>query len=153
MAWLADNLIATLVWGGLILIGIELLLFRFNSLILFSFGVGALVSGTLATWRLLPNETQYIGLCMLLATAFCSLIFRPAYKELRANVDPTRAASDLVGYRFLLVDDVSDKHKAVHHYSGIAWRLRSQDAIKAGTWVEVTQADLGEFTIRPRPEL
>ncbi|MDM7859081.1 NfeD family protein [Alteromonas sp. ASW11-36] len=153
MAWLADNLIATLVWGGLALILLEMLLFRFNSLILFSFGMGGFVSGILADWSLLANETHYIGICMLLTTAFSLLIFRPAFKDLRASVDPTRAASDLVGYRFLLVDDVSDKHKAVHHYSGIAWRLRSKDAIKAGTWVEVVRADLGEFTIRPRPEL
>jgi membrane protein implicated in regulation of membrane protease activity len=111
-----------------------------------------LTSALLAYSSLISPATSSLVLCMLLATAFSLFVFRPSFVNLRSTIDNTRAVSDLVGYRFLLVDDVSESQTAVHHYSGIAWRLRSRDAIKAGTWVEVTRAELGEFTIRPRYE-
>lgn len=153
MAWLAENSVESFFVVGLLFILFEWLLYRFNALILFSFGIGLLLSATLAHTSLLSSDLATLSVCMLSATAFSLFVFRPSFVNLRSNIDSTRAASDLVGYRFLLVDDVSESKSAVHHYSGIAWRLRSRDAIKAGTWVEVTRAELGVFTIRPRYEI
>ena len=152
MTWFAQNIIESLLIVGLLCIVFEWLLYRFTVLILFSVGVGMLTSALLAYSSLISPATSSLVICMLLATAFSLFVFRPSFVNLRSTIDNTRAVSDLVGYRFLLVDDVSESQTAVHHYSGIAWRLRSRDAIKAGTWVEVTRAELGEFTIRPRYE-
>lgn len=153
MTWLAQYKLELIVLLGFAFIACEWLFHRFNKLFFLSFGVGLLVTAAFIKLSLITADYTAIGICSFVATVLFFYLFRPPYRNLRSVVDPTRAASDLVGYRFLLVNDLSTEQKAIHHYSGIAWRLRSKDAIKAGTWVEVVRADVGEFTIRPRLDL
>lgn len=101
----------------------------------------------------IPNTGLSALSTLAVSTCLSALLLWKSLKKFQSKVDDTRAVSDLVGYRFLLVDDVSLESKAIHHYSGIAWKLRSRDPIMAGTWVEVVQADVGEFTIKARYDL
>ena len=153
MTWLAQYKLDLIVLLGFAFIACEWLFHRFNKLFFFSFGIGLLVTAAFVKFSLIGIDYISIGVCSFVATVIFFFVFRPPYRNLRSVVDPTRAASDLVGYRFLLVNDLSNEQKAIHHYSGIAWRLRSKDTIKAGTWVEVVRAEVGEFTIRPRLDL
>ncbi|WP_100643577.1 NfeD family protein [Alteromonas facilis] len=150
MFGLTEDLVFACFIAGVLLIGLEWLIYRFNSLVCFSFGLGFVSAGGFAYFQVIPLGWASMLACMFVTTVFFLVAFRPSFKNLRSNLDGTRSARDLIGYRFLLVNDVSSAQKSVHHYSGRAWRLRSKDSIKAGTWVEVIRADLGEFTIRPR---
>lgn len=152
MFGVTEDLLLIFALIGIASIGIEWLVYRFNSLICFSIGLGFLFASALSSLQVIGNDWLSLFGCLLITTVFFLVAFRPSFKNIRSNLDGTRAARDLVGYRFLLVNDLNGAQKCVHHYSGRAWRLRSKDVIKAGTWVEVTRADLGEFTIRPRYE-
>ena len=45
--------------------------------------------------------------------------------------------------------DISAEKTGMHRYSGINWRVVSQDPIASGTKVEVIAVDVGQFTIKP----
>ena len=153
MGWFSENLAEALLITGMVLLAIEVVVLGFSTFVLFFMGLGALVTSALLYTESIPNTwlsaLSSLAVCTLLSAA---LLWK-SLKQFQSKVDDTRAASDLVGYRFLLVDDVSPESSPVHHYSGIAWKLRSRDPIKAGTWVEVTQADVGVFTVRARYDL
>lgn len=153
MSWISENLAESFLILGLFLLGIEILVLGFSTFVLFFVGISAVLTAALLYSESIPN-TWLSALSALAITTFLSaLLLWKSLKKFQSKVDNTRAASDLVGYRFILVDDISSDAQAIHHYSGIAWKLRSKEPIKSGTWVEVTQADVGEFTVRPRYDL
>lgn len=153
MSWFSENLAETLLILGLILLGIEILVLGFSTFILFFVGISAVTTAGLIYSDAIPNTWLSALSALAVTTCLSALLLWKSLKNFQSKVDNTRAASDLVGYRFILVDDISSDTNAIHHYSGIAWKLRSKEPIKSGTWVEVTQADVGEFTVRPRYDL
>ena len=153
MEWFSENLAETFLIIGLVLLGIEILVLGFSTFVLFFVGISAVFTAALLYSDSIPNTWLSALSALAVSTCVSALFLWKSLKKIQSKVDDTRAASDLVGYRFLLVDDVTPENAPIHHYSGIAWRLRSRDPIKAGTWVEVVQADVGEFTIRPRHDL
>lgn len=153
MNWFSENLAETLLIIGLVLLAIEILVLGFSTFVLFFVGVSAVFTAALLYSDSIPNTWLSALSALAVSTCLSALLLWKSLKKIQSKVDNTRAVSDLVGYRFLLVDDVSLESTSIHHYSGIAWKLRSREPIKAGTWVEVVQADVGEFTIRPRYDL
>lgn len=153
MSWFSENLAETLLILGLILLGIEILVLGFSTFVLFFVGISAVTTAGLIYSDAIPNTWLSALSALAVTTCLSALLLWKSLKNFQSKVDNTRAASDLVGYRFILVDDISSDTNAIHHYSGIAWKLRSKEPIKSGTWVEVTQADVGEFTVRPRYDL
>jgi hypothetical protein len=69
---------------------------------------------------------------------------------MQTQVDTTKVKSDLVGHRFVLVEDVALGLTPEYHYSGINWKLIASEHLVAGTQVEVIQADVGVFHIKAR---
>jgi hypothetical protein len=151
--WFNENLGESLFILGLILLSIEVLVLGFGTFVLFFVGLSAIFTAVLIFTESIPNTGLSALSTLAVSTCLSALLLWKSLKKFQSKVDDTRAVSDLVGYRFLLVDDVSLESKAIHHYSGIAWKLRSRDPIMAGTWVEVVQADVGEFTIKARYDL
>jgi membrane protein implicated in regulation of membrane protease activity len=75
------------------------------------------------------------------------LLWKPL-KKMQTQVDTTKVKGDLVGHRFILVEDVAPGLTPEHHYSGINWKLVANEYLGAGTKVEVTQVDVGVFHIK-----
>lgn len=153
MDWFSANLAETFLIIGLVLLGIEILVLGFSTFVLFFVGISAIFTAALIFSDSIPNTWLSALSALAVSTCVSALLLWKSLKKIQSKVDNTRAASDLVGYRFLLVDDVAPEKEPIHHYSGIAWKLRSREPIKAGTWVEVVQADVGVFVVRPRYDL
>jgi len=66
---------------------------------------------------------------------------------MQSHVDHTPASGDLVGHSFILSGDVEPGQTINYRYSGIEWRVKSDQALSVGTEVEVTVANVGEFTV------
>ena len=153
MNWMLSNLAESLLIIGLILLGVEIVVLGFSTFILFFVGIAALITAALLQLAFIPDNWQSALLSVAIVTSVLAMTLWSSLKKMQSRVDKTRAASDLIGFQFLLVDDVAPNKPSLHHYSGIAWKLRCKEPIKAGTWVEVVQADVGEFAIRPRYDL
>jgi hypothetical protein len=83
-----------------------------------------------------------------LLTALSAVLLWKPLKSMQTDVDTTKVKSDLVGHRFVLVEDVAPELTPDYHYSGINWKLITSENIVAGTRVEVVQAAVGKFYIK-----
>jgi membrane protein implicated in regulation of membrane protease activity len=61
--------------------------------------------------------------------------------------------SDIVGYEFVLMDDISRAMPGSHRYSGIDWKVEVDsssevDALAKGSRVVVVSVDVGLFRVK-----
>lgn len=147
MIWLSESLSGILIFLGIALLAIEMLVFGFSSFILFFIGLACLITGLLVFLGLLaPTLTIAFVVVAILSGLLAVLLWKPL-KEMQSHVDNKPASGDLVGHSFVLSADVAPGQTINYHYSGIEWRVKSTEALSAGTEVEVTIADVGEFTV------
>ncbi|WP_166422809.1 NfeD family protein [Paraglaciecola sp. 20A4] len=147
--WLSDNLGIGLISVGLILLVIEIAVLGFSTFVLFFVGGAAVITGLLMQIGVVEdtnlNATLYVSLFTALLAAF---LWKPL-KNMQKDVDPKKASNDLIGLTFMVATDISAERPGMHRYSGINWRVVSQDPIASGTQVEVIAVDVGQFTIKP----
>ena len=82
----------------------------------------------------------------ILSGLLAVMLWKPL-KDMQSHVDNTPASGDLVGHSFILSGDVAPGQTINYRYSGIEWRIKSDEPLSAGTGVEVTVANVGEFTV------
>tara|TARA_R110002153_G_scaffold11692_7_gene45068 strand:- start:1085 stop:1537 length:453 start_codon:yes stop_codon:yes gene_type:complete len=147
--WLSDNLGIGLISVGLILLVIEIAVLGFSTFVLFFVGGAAVITGLLMQMGVVEatnlNATLYVSLFTALLAVF---LWKPL-KNMQKDVDPKKASNDLIGLTFIVATDISAERPGMHRYSGINWRVVSQDPIASGTKVEVIAVDVGQFTIKP----
>jgi len=147
MEWITNNLANVLIIIGLGLLAIEVGVLGFSVMVLFFIGLGCLLSGILVFVGLLP-ETVVSALTSVAILSFLSavVLWKPL-KKLQNEVVESDVKGDLIGHSFILEKDISSQEHGVHNYSGIEWKIKSDDPISAGTEVEVIRADVGEFKV------
>ncbi|MBN4053806.1 NfeD family protein [Haliea sp. AH-315-K21] len=147
MIWLNDSLSGILIFLGIALLAVEMLVFAFSSFILFFIGLACLITGLLMFLGLLaPTLTVAFATVAILTGLLAVLLWKPL-KNMQSHVDHTPASGDLVGHSFILSGDVEPGQTINYRYSGIEWRVKSDQALSVGTEVEVTVANVGEFTV------
>ena len=141
--------------SGFLLLVIEALLFGFSTIILLFAGLGALLTGLLMMAGLL-NETWIAGIsCFGISTGIAGvLLWKPLSKLQDGKVTTRSHSSDLIGYQFVLQDDVSHMSNSNHRYSGVDWKVELDDgagvdSISAGQRVAVASVDVGIFRVKP----
>lgn len=147
MEWISNNLANVLIIIGLGLLAIEVGVLGFSVMVLFFIGLGCLLSGILFFVGVLP-ETVVSALTSVAILSFLSavVLWKPL-KKLQNEVVESDVKGDLIGHSFILEKDISSQEHGVHNYSGIEWKIKSDDPICAGTEVEVIRADVGEFKV------
>ena len=74
--------------------------------------------------------------------------------KLQDNNAPTQSqSSDLIGYEFVLQEDVSSTSPGQHRYSGVDWKIELDasadvDSLSAGQRVVVASVDAGIFRVK-----
>ena len=138
---------------GFALLAAEVLLFGFTTIILVFAGVGALVTG-LAMMSGLLAETWSTGIaCFGIATGVAgAVLWRPLKKLQDGNVPKRQHSSDLIGYEFILEQDVTASAPGLHRYSGVDWKVEPEtdadERMSAGQRVTVTSVDAGLFRVK-----
>jgi membrane protein implicated in regulation of membrane protease activity len=148
MNWAFNNLAESLLILGIFLLVIEVAVFGFSTFVLFFVGCGALVTSALLYVGIIPDTLLAAMFTTGLLTGLSAVMLWKPLKNMQNNVDTTKAKSDLVGHRFVLVEDVALELIPEYHYSGINWKLKSRENLVAGTQVEVVQVDVGVFHIK-----
>ena len=140
--------------AGFILLAAEALVFGFATIIILFAGIGALVTGLLMTMGVLP-ETWIAGVSSFgLSTGIVSiLLWKPMRRLQNDNVSPQSNSSDLIGYEFVLQEDISPMKTGHHRYSGIDWTVEldpsaAADSLPAGKRVKVASVDAGIFRVK-----
>jgi membrane protein implicated in regulation of membrane protease activity len=146
--WLTDNLAQSLIALGLLMLAIEILILGFATFFLFFVGLAALISGALIYAGIVPDTVSGALLSVGLGTVLFAVVLWQPLKNLQTKVETKRVTSDLIGHSFTLTADISPHLQSVYHYSGINWRLTSDEVLAAGTKVEVVEVEVGQFKVK-----
>ena len=139
--------------AGFALLAAEVLLFGFTTIIFLFAGLGAIVTGLAMMFGLLP-ETWTAGIsCFGINTGLVSAVLWKPLKKMQDNSAPPRQqSSDLIGYEFVLQQDVTALRPGQHRYSGVDWKIeldgQAVDQLSAGQRVTVTSIDAGIFRVK-----
>jgi hypothetical protein len=152
MNWVTANMAESLIIIGLALLVIEIVVLGFTTFVLFFVGIAAVITGGLLYIGVLPDSL----LSALSSTAFFTallaiFLWRPL-KTMQNKVESKKVTSDLVGHSFVLIENVAPGLSPIYRYSGIDWKLISDEELSAGTTVEVTDLDVGVFHIKAKVE-
>lgn len=101
---------------------------------------------------LVSSLTVAFAAVAILSGLLAVMLWKPL-KDMQSHVDNTPASGDLVGHSFILSGDVAPGQTINYRYSGIEWRVKSDEPLPAGTEVAVTVANVGEFTVASKDAL
>ena len=140
---------------GFILLALEVLVFGFTTIVMFFAGLGAITAGLLMQFGVLP-ETWIAGIsCFGISTGIYSVLLWKPMHRIQANSSPQEEqSSDLIGYEFVLEQDITPLQPGETRYSGISWKVEIDkdagvESITAGQRVTVTSLDAGLFRVKP----
>lgn len=140
---------------GFTLMVIELVAFGLGSGVLLFGSLGALITGALIWFGIIPNMFIAAVACFVVSSALATATLWHPLKRLQSGGElGNDRSSDLIGHTFRLGGDINRSVFAQQKYSGINWRVEpSQElanpAIKAGTTVTVTAVSVGAFYVEP----
>ena len=141
--------------AGFTMLAAEVLLFGFTTIILMFAGLGALMTGLLMMFGLLP-ETWIAGTsCFGISTGIISALLWKPLKSMQDNRTSSRKpSSDLIGHEFAVQQRVTTQQPGTYRYSGIDWKVEIDaeagvDTLEAGQRVTVSSVDAGIFRVRP----
>lgn len=139
---------------GFIMLTIEVITGFTTGFFLFG-GIGALISGLLMSFGLLP-ETWIAGIsCTGISSGLAAMLL---WKPLKSLQDDSPAgkdnSSDLVGYAFVLDTSIEPGKPGNTDYSGISWKVEidpqsPESSIESGQRVVVTSVEVGTFKVKP----
>ena len=137
---------------GFALLAAEVLLFGFTTIIFLFAGLGAIITGLAMMFGLLP-ETWTAGIsCFGITTGLVSTVLWKPLKNMQDNTSPQKQTSDLIGYEFVLQQDVTTLQPGQHRYSGVDWKVeldgQAGEQLSAGQRVTVTSIDAGIFRVK-----
>ena len=117
-------------------------------------GLGGLIAGLLMLIGIVPETwTAGVATTGISSGIIAALLWKPL-RNLQGGREPEKDdSSDLIGYEFIIEQDVDLLKPGSKRYSGIEWRVEiAKDAgakeISAGERVIVTSVDVGVFRVK-----
>lgn len=118
-------------------------------------GLGGLITGLIMLTGIIPETwTAGVASAGISSGIITGLLWKPL-RNLQGGREPEKDnSSDLIGYEFVIEQDVDLLNPGSKRYSGITWRVEiAKDAgvneISAGRRVAVTSVDVGVFKVKP----
>ncbi len=140
--------------SGFIILILEITLLGLATGILLFVGLGAMVTGLLMQIGILP-ETWLAGLSGLgISSGITAIVLWRPLKHLQGGRTPDKdRSSDLIGFEFVLTQNIDKQTPGKTRYSGVDWRVEispetDTQFIAAGQRVMVTSVDVGVFRVR-----
>ncbi len=152
---LLSNQAALWIGIGFLLLAIEALAFGFASGVLLFGSLGAIATGALLWFSLVPNSFIVAVACFAISTAVITAVLWSPLKRLQSGAElGSDRSSDIIGHEFNLASDINRTEFSEQKYSGITWRVEpathlSQDSISATTRVKVSAVSVGVFFVEP----
>lgn len=150
MQWFAENLPQTLLAVGILLLIVDATILGFSTFII-TFLAGSLMLSGIAMWLGILPSTWIAALWSnaLLTAGLAFLLWKPL-QRLQNKPSSTQLNSDFAQLEFVLEQPVDRQGHSTYPYSGIRWKLKSEEPLAAGTLVEVTKSEVGVLWVRPK---
>ncbi|WP_028293143.1 NfeD family protein [Oceanobacter kriegii] len=149
MEFISSHMSQSLLVLGIVALIIEVGLLGFSSIVLFFAGISLCVNGLLMMFGVLPETlTAALWSNAILITVLAVLLWKP-FKRLQDNRAPDKLNSDFARDAFVLNEDVHLNDNVTRKYSGIEWKLKSEQPLAAGTRVRVDRTEVGVMWVVP----
>ncbi len=140
---------------GFSLLAIEVVAFGLGSGVLLFGSIGALITGALLHFEVIPANWIISVASFAIASALATAVLWMPLKRLQSGAElGNDRSSDLIGYQFRLDSTVTPTNVGTHRYSGIHWQVRisdetSETTLNKGSSVRVAGVDPGVFHVVP----
>ncbi|UTW50013.1 NfeD family protein [Bacterioplanoides sp. SCSIO 12839] len=139
----SDNMAEILMVAGLAALIIEVAVLGFATFVLLFLGASLLITGLAMTVGLLDTTlVTALWSNALLTTVLALGLWKPL-RRMQNNVESKEVNSDFAAETFILEVDVDIQGNTTRAYSGVQWKLKSQQPIAAGTLVKVIKTEVG----------
>jgi membrane protein implicated in regulation of membrane protease activity len=129
---------------------IEIAFLGFATFVLFFVGLAMLATGGLMAMEILPQTINSAVIAVsLLSIGSAFLLWKPL-KNLQSSSKDGDVEVGIVGHRFQLETDISPDQPGEHAYSGITWKVVTDQTIAKAVHVKVVKADVGQLTVMPQ---
>lgn len=142
---LAESIIAL----GLILLTIEVVILGFSTFILFFVGLALVITGTLIWLTILPESYSAIMVATALISGVLAVTLWQPLKRMQGQTESKDVVSEFAGERFFIEQEVTPQATTEYKFSGIMWKLKSEQIIAAGTEVEIVKVEVGILWVKP----
>ncbi|NMF47633.1 NfeD family protein [Pseudoalteromonas arctica] len=150
MDFITQNLPQTLMVLGIVALIIEVAVLGLSTFILLFFGLSLFLTGLLMSFGILPDSLTTALWSNTVVTAGLAVALWKPLKQMQNRVDKKQVNSDFAELTFVLTSDVTEQGLTTHQYSGISWKLKSEQSINAGTEVLVTKKEVGVMWVKPK---
>ncbi|GAA61748.1 hypothetical protein P20652_3637 [Pseudoalteromonas sp. BSi20652] len=150
MDFITQNLPQTLMVLGIVALIIEVAVLGLSTFILLFFGLSLFLTGLLMSLGILPDSLTTALWSNAVVTAGLAVALWKPLKKIQNRVDEKQVNSDFADLTFILTSDVTKQGLTSHQYSGISWRLKSEQPISAGIEVIVTKKEVGVMWVTPK---
>lgn len=139
---------------GFLLLALEVLVFGFTTIVFLFSGLGAITTGLLMQFGILPH-TWVAGIsCFGLSTGLYSILLWKTLQRIQASEPQQQQSSDLIGHEFIVEQEITSLQPGTTKFSGISWRVEIDkdaevDKLSPGQRVVVSSLDAGVFRVKP----
>lgn len=143
MAYLTENMAQVLIVIGLVLMIVEVAVIGFATFVLFFVGIASVLTGVLMLANIVPETWSVAAAVTGALTLLTAAILWAPLKKLQTQQDDRQVTQDFNDHEFILEADIDHRGLIQYSYSGIDWRLKSENALPAGTRVHVIRSEVG----------
>ena len=148
MEILTQNMAQSLLVAGLLVLVLEVFVLGFSTFFLFFLAIGLIATGLVFFTAIVADTgTNALILVAIISSISTALLWQPL-KRMQNKVDHKPVKGDLIGYRFQLQQALAEKTSIDHQYSGITWKVSSDQALAVGDEVEVIQIEVGKMKVK-----
>lgn len=141
--FIAEHLTQSLIVLGLGMLIIDVVLLGFATFVLTFVGAAMLITGSLIGLGILPADPMMALFSITILTALLAAGLWQPLKKLQNKNGQTRIDNDFAEHEFTLAEDVDRQGNSRYVYSGIQWRLKSEQPITKGSTVKVVRSEVG----------
>jgi membrane protein implicated in regulation of membrane protease activity len=149
MQYLLSNLAQSFIVVGLIFLAIEVLVLGFSTFVLIFVGVGMIVTGIAMATAMVPATLPSALLVTAIISTLVALVSWKPMKRMQNKVEVKQATNDIIGYRFVLSEDLPFGKTVTYRYSGIVWQVKAKQPLAVGTEVQIVHMEVGVLTVEP----
>lgn len=138
-----ENIAEILMVLGIAALIVEVAVLGFATFVLLFLGISLLLTGLAMNIGLLEASLMTALWSNTLLTGVLAVMLWKPLRRMQNKVDHKDIDSDFADQSFVLTGDVDMRGETSHSYSGVQWKLKSQQLIPAGTLVKVVKTEVG----------
>jgi membrane protein implicated in regulation of membrane protease activity len=143
-----QNLAQALLILGLVLLVVEVLVLGFSTFFMFFIGLGFIVTALFFFSDVFEPTMVNALISISIVSGLSAVLLWQPLKKMQNSVGNKKVDSDIIGYQFELEEELLKGSILKHQFSGVSWKVSSDQNIERGETVEVTEVGVGKMKVK-----